>query len=169
MILHIFFIREVAKIQGTECMSQWILFMLKSDSQAQRKRQPLLSVLRGKCRGLPSSSAWVDCAFWGFGLLQLRMKGFFPSTQRITWTFFIHLSLGEIYDLFNVRKFCFSWHFIALRIWNISIPDNKYYVIIVFIWIGYFLLFFSKPLSQLIMVKNLLILNCAIQLFRNHV
>lgn len=140
--------------------------MPKSDAQAQRERHQLRLCFAAR----PLSPRFLSVG----GSRLLRAWGCFSFRLRVfslwhTWTFFIHLSLGKIYDLFNVRKFCFSWHFIALRIWNISIPDNKYYVIIVFIWIGYFLLFFSKPLSQLIILKNLLILNCAIQLFRNHV
>lgn len=58
---------------------------------------------------------------------------------------------GEIYGLFYIRKSSFSWRFIALNIWNISIPDNKYYMIIVFIWIGYFPLFF---LSNFLLVSD---------------
>lgn len=52
---------------------------------------------------------------------------------------------------FYIRKSSFSWRFIALNIWNISIPDNKYYMIIVFIWIGYFSLFF---LSNILLASD---------------
>lgn len=128
---------------------------LINDSQTSTQRELLHVQLWAACGRLPRSSMPTGvCPPKVLGYLNLDVRvTFFFYWQSITWTFFICLILGEIYDIFNFRKFCFPWHFITLHIWNISIPDNKYYAIIVFIWTGYFLLNFLTPFSQLMIVK----------------
>ena len=154
------------------------LFLLKRDSQAQKKEKITIAFCAFILPAIVSTALqWEAVLLKVLNLFSLDLRGFFfffPFDIKYHLNFFHMSYFGEnlwsffFYDLFNIRKFCFSWHFIALRIWNISIPDNKYYVIIIFIWIVSFLLFFSNPLSQLIL-QSLLILNCATQLSQNHI
>lgn len=117
------------------------------------------------CLLFPSDSPrQSEYALWGFSanLALLRRACFRSFTQNITLIhFFFHLlsQEGEIYGVFYIRKSTFPWRFIALTIWNISNPDNKYCMIIVLIWLDYAYGFFSGLHSHVRFTVTFIIAN----------